>query len=284
LEIATTIAQVRAEAGKARAQGRPIGLVPTMGALHEGHLALLRRAREEGWVVMSVFVNPTQFGPGEDFARYPRDLERDRQAAASVGADLVFAPAVEEIYPPGDATFVEVTGRLTAGLCGPHRPGHFRGVATVVAKLFEIVMPDRAYFGEKDYQQLQVIRRMATDLRLPIEIVGVPTVREADGLAASSRNAYLSREERRAAAVLYRSLEAARAMVEDGETDAARLAAHLREIIEGEPLARVQYVEVVQPESLEPVSRIEAPVVVALAAFVGKARLIDNLRLAPAEA
>jgi len=282
LETVTTIAQVRGIAGAARARGQSIGLVPTMGALHEGHLALVRRARKnDGLVVVSIFVNPTQFGPGEDHARYPRDLAADQRAAAPAGADVIFAPPVEEMYPPGDSTVVEVTGRLTAGLCGPFRPGHFRGVTTVVAKLFNIVAPDRAYFGEKDYQQLQVIKRMAADLRLPIEIVAVPTVREPDGLAMSSRNAYLSPEERRAAAVLYRSLEAARALVEAGETDAALLAAHLREIIEGEPLARPQYVEVVEPETLEPVRRIGGPVVVALAAHVGKTRLIDNMRMAP---
>jgi pantoate--beta-alanine ligase len=266
----------------ARTAGHCIGLVPTMGALHEGHLSLMRRARGEcGYVVVSIFVNPTQFPPGEDFARYPRDLDGDVQEAGEAGVDLVFAPATEEIYPPGDATFVEVTGTLVDGMCGPHRPGHFRGVTTVCARLFNIVGPDRAYFGEKDYQQLQVIKRMVRDLRLSLEIVAAPTVREPDGLAMSSRNAYLSREERRAAALLYRALSEAKRQAEGGEREAARLLAAVKEMIATEPRVRLQYAELRDAETLAAVDRVEGAAVLAVAAFVGKARLIDNVLVSP---
>jgi pantoate--beta-alanine ligase len=199
-EIVKTVAEVRERVARARAEERSVGFVPTMGALHEGHLSLMRQARADcRYVVISIFVNPTQFPPGEDLERYPRDLRADVRRASEAGVDLVFAPEVDEIYPPGDCTFVEVTGTLVEGMCAPHRPGHFRGVTTVCAKLFSIVAADRAYFGEKDYQQLQIIKRMVRDLRLALEIVPMPTVREPDGLAMSSRNAYLSPEERRAA-------------------------------------------------------------------------------------
>jgi pantoate--beta-alanine ligase len=276
--VVTTVAEVRARVAAARAEGKSIGFVPTMGALHEGHFALVRRAREEcGYVVVSIFVNPTQFAPGTDFEKYPRDLAGDAAKAEAVGADLVFAPSVEEMYPPGDSTFVEVTGQLVDCLCGPHRPGHFRGVTTVCARLFNIVGADRAYFGEKDYQQLLVIKQMVRDLRFPLEIVPVSTVREADGLVMSSRNAYLSPEERKAAAVLYRALSAARERVKEGERDPAALVARVREVVAGEPLVRLQYVEVRDAETLADVRRIEGRVVVALAGFVGGARLIDNV-------
>jgi pantoate--beta-alanine ligase len=242
----------------------------------------MRRARAEcGYVVVSIFVNPTQFPPGEDFERYPRDLEGDLAKAAQVGVDLIFAPPTSEIYPPGDSTFVEVTGPLVECLCGPHRPGHFRGVATVCAKLFNIVAPDRAYFGEKDYQQLLVIRRMVEDLRLPLEIVPMPTVREPDGLAMSSRNQYLSAEERRAAAVLYRALSAARERARAGERDATALVAAVRQATEAEPLVRLQYVELRDAETLAEIRRLDRPAVLALAAFVGAARLIDNILITP---
>ncbi len=277
-EIVATVAQVRQHVREARAAGKTIGLVPTMGALHEGHLTLMRRARAEcGFVVVSIFVNPTQFPPGEDFARYPRDLGTDARLCAGEGADLIFAPAVEEIYPPGDSTFVEVTGTLVEGMCAPFRPGHFRGVTTVCARLFNIALPDRAYFGEKDYQQLQVIKRMVTDLKFPLEIVPVPTVREAEGLAMSSRNAYLSPEERRAAVVLSRGLAAARARFAAGERAAPALAQAVTEVIAAEPRARLQYVEVRDAETLEAVERVKRPAVIAVAAFVGNARLIDNV-------
>jgi len=281
-EVVRTAKEVREKVAAARSAGKSIGLVPTMGALHEGHFALMRRARaESGYVVISIFVNPIQFAPGEDFAQYPRDLEGDTQKAGRVGIDLIFAPAVEEMYSPGDSTCVQVTGALVEGMCALHRPGHFRGVATVCAKLFHIVQADRGYFGEKDYQQLQVIRRMVRDLRFPLEIVSVPTVREPDGLAMSSRNRNLSPEERRAAAILYRALTEARLLVERGERDPAALIRSVKAVVEGEPLVRLQYVELRDAETLAAVERIEAKAVLALAAIVGSTRLIDNVLLDP---
>jgi pantoate--beta-alanine ligase len=279
-EVVTIIGEVRARVAQARAAGHAIGLVPTMGALHEGHLSLMRRARDEcGYVVVTIFVNPTQFPPGEDFDRYPRDLDGDVRKASELGVKLAFAPSVEEIYPPGDATFVEVTGTLVEGMCAPHRPGHFRGVTTVCARLFNIVQPDRAYFGEKDYQQLQVIKRVVRDLRLPLAIVPVPTVREPDGLAMSSRNAYLSPQERKAAAVLYRALSEAKGRMQAGERDGATLLAAVKSAIATEPLIRLQYAELRDAESLAVVGRAEALAVLAVAAFVGNSRLIDNVVL-----
>ena len=278
--IAKTVAQVRELIAKARADGKSIGFVPTMGALHEGHLTLIRRARAEcGHVVASIFVNPTQFAPGADFEKYPRDLSSDAAKAQAAGADLIFAPAVEEIYPPGDNTFVEVTGQLVDCLCGPHRPGHFRGVTTVCARLFNIVQADRAYFGEKDYQQLLVIKQMVRDLRFPLEIVPVPTVREPDGLAMSSRNAYLSPEERKAAAVLSRGLFAARDRFAAGERDAGALIAAAKRVIETEPQVKLQYLELRDAETLEELKRVDRRAVLALAAIVGQTRLIDNVIL-----
>ncbi len=276
-EIVTAIAEVRARVAEARAERKSIGFVPTMGALHEGHLTLMRRARAEcGYVVVSIFVNPTQFPPGEDFERYPRDLGADAQLCETVGVDVIFAPTVGEIYPPGDSTWVEVTGTRVEGMCAPHRPGHFRGVTTVCARLFNIVQADRAYFGEKDYQQLQIIRRMVSDLKLPLEIVPVPTVREPSGLAMSSRNAYLSAEEREAATALSRGLFRAQEAYDAGERDAATLVKLVTDTIAAEPLVRVQYVEGREAETLEEVTRADRPTVLAVAAFVGKARLIDN--------
>ena len=281
-ELVTSVAETRERVGRARAQGKAIGLVPTMGALHEGHLSLMRRARQEcGYVMVTIFVNPTQFPPGEDFDRYPRDLEADLAQCGRVGVDVVLAPPVSEIYPPGDATFVEVTGPLVECLCGPHRPGHFRGVTTVCARLFAIVQPDRAYFGEKDYQQLQVIRRMVRDLHFPLEIIGMPTVREADGLAMSSRNRYLSPEERQAALVISRALFAARDRFQAGERDPEALVAVAREALAAEPRVRPQYLELREAETLAPLTRIAGPVVLAIAALVGDARLIDNIVLTP---
>jgi pantoate--beta-alanine ligase len=251
-----------------------------MGALHEGHLSLMRRAKGEcGYVAISIFVNPTQFGAGEDFRKYPRDLDADARRAGEAGVDLVFAPEVETMYPPGDSTSVEVTGTLVDGMCAPHRPGHFRGVATVCARLFNIVGADRAYFGEKDYQQLQVIKRMARDLKFPLEIVSALTVREPDGLAMSSRNAYLSADERKAAAALYRALSTARERFEKGERVAAALVGVAEHVIESQPMVRVQYVELRDAETLAHVDRVEWPAVLAVAAFVGKTRLIDNVVL-----
>lgn len=249
-----------------------------MGYFHEGHLSLMRHCRKrEDVVVVSLFVNPTQFGPGEDYLEYPRDPERDSQLAQEVGVDLLFAPPDREMYPPGDATVVEVTGDLTARLCGAYRPGHFRGVATVVAKLFNIVQPQRAYFGEKDYQQLLVVRQLVRDLHLPIGIVGIPTVREPDGLAMSSRNHALTPQGRRAAVILYRSLERARESAAAGLRDGEQLLARVREVIAQEPLVKLQYAELCDPATLAPVERVGGPTLLALAAHVEGTRLIDNI-------
>ncbi len=282
--VVTTVDEARERVGAARAAGKSIGLVPTMGVLHEGHLSLMRRARQDcGYVVATVFLNPKQFPPGEDLETYPRDLEGDVAKAGGVGADLVFAPSAAEMYPPGDCTFVEVTGPLVECLCGPRRPGHLRGVTTVCARLFNIVAADNAYFGEKDYQQLLVVRQMVRDLRIPLEIVPMPTVREPDGLAMSTRNSYLSPEERQAATVLYRALAGAKGRAETGERGAAALLASVRETIGGERLARLQYAELRDADTLAEVSIIEGRTVLAVAAFVGKARLIDNVLVAPPE-
>jgi pantoate--beta-alanine ligase len=278
VELIATVRDIGATLAQHRAAGKSIGLVPTMGAFHDGHLALMRRSRErDDMVVVSLFVNPTQFGPAEDYQQYPRDVDRDSCMAADVGVDVLFAPSVDEMYPPGDSTFVEVTGELTARLCGAYRPGHFRGVTTVVAKLFNIVEPDRAYFGEKDYQQLLVVRRMARDLGFPLEVVSVPTVREPDGVAMSSRNAQLGPQERDAATILYRSLCKARELAAAGVRDGEAILRAVREVITREPLVKLQYAEISDPETLAPVERVAGPALLALAAYVGGVRLIDNV-------
>ena len=277
MEIVHTIKGVRAYVRDARRRGESIGFVPTMGYLHEGHLALLRRAREENdRVVLSIFVNPLQFGPTEDYERYPQDLDRDAALAASAGTDLIFAPSVAEMYPRPTLTYVDVA-KLTDGLCGASRPGHFRGVATVVTKLFNIVAPDRAYFGQKDAQQVAVVKRMVADLNVDVEIVTVPTVREPDGLAMSSRNVYLNPEERRAALVLSRSLETARRLIEEGERDSERVRDAMARLITSEPLARVDYIALVDADDMSPLTHLRGRVLVALAVYIGKTRLIDNI-------
>lgn len=282
MKIARTIAEARAAVAAARASGRRIGFVPTMGALHAGHLSLIERARRDGgYVVVSIFVNPLQFGPGEDYERYPRDEPRDRRLCEEARVDLLFLPGAGEIYP-SPAKVTVCVRELADTLCGPHRPGHFDGVATVVAKLFNIVQPDRAYFGEKDAQQLAIIRRMATDLNFPVEIVGAPTVREVDGLALSSRNAYLSADERRQARSLYAALSAAREMVRGGEREAARIVAAMTSTVQDAGPAQIDYISVVDPETLAPLERIDAPALIALAVRIGGTRLIDNLRVDPA--
>jgi pantoate--beta-alanine ligase len=279
-EVVKTAEEVRERVAQARAAGKSVGLVPTMGALHEGHLSLMRRARADcEYVAVSIFVNPTQFVAGEDLARYPRDLAADARQAGEVGVDLAFAPEVEEIYPPGDSTFVEVTGTLVEGMCAPHRPWHFRGVTTICARLFNIFMADRAYFGEKDYQQLRIIKQMARDLKMPLEIVSVPTLREPDGLAMSSRNAFLSPGERTAATVIHRALTEAKRQFERGERSAAALVASATAAIADEPMAGAQYVELRDAETLALIERVDAPAVLAAAVFVGKTRLIDNVVL-----
>jgi pantoate--beta-alanine ligase len=272
-----TIAGIRSVLDEARSRGATIGLVPTMGALHEGHLALIRKARSQNdVVVVSIFVNPTQFGVGEDLATYPRDLEHDLWLAENAGADLVFGPPVGEMYPRGFSTWVEVEG-LTRGLCGASRPGHFRGVCTVVAKLFNICRPDRAYFGEKDAQQLAVIKKMVRDLDIPLEIVPCPTVRAHDGLALSSRNARLSPEERAQAPVLYRALSTALTLVENGERDAGRLKDEICALLAEAALARIDYVEIVSADDLVPLDVLAGSCLIAVAAWFGKTRLIDNI-------
>ena len=256
--------------------GKEVGFVPTMGYLHEGHLSLIRRARRENdVVVVSVFVNPTQFGPNEDFERYPRNLERDAELCRREGVDFLFNPSESEMYPEGFSTFVEVEG-LTEGLCGRSRPGHFRGVATIVTKLLNIVRPTRAYFGEKDFQQLQVIKRLVKDLNIPVEIVGCPIVREEDGLAMSSRNVYLSKEERESALSLYRGLRLAKELFESGERNPEVIKEKVKEFILSHPETKIDYVEIISPDKLEPVGRVEEGDVMALAVFVGDTRLIDN--------
>ena len=279
MKVVESLAGMKALAREWRRAGKTIGFVPTMGYLHEGHLSLVRESRRRaGVTVVSIFVNPTQFGPNEDFQKYPRDLAKDGAYLERGGVECLFYPAADEIYPPGYRTSVEVAG-LQDKLCGRSRPGHFRGVATVVLKLFEIVRPDLAFFGAKDAQQVLIIRRMAADLDLDVEIVTCPIVREPDGLALSSRNAYLGPEERQAALALSTSLRWAERAVAAGERDTARLLAGIRSVLEAEPLARIDYVEAVDPETLEPVAEVRGEVLAALAVFIGSTRLIDNIRL-----
>ena len=276
MEVAATVEEMRAL--RRRFEGS-VGLVPTLGFLHEGHLSLVRAARQrDGHVVVSCFVNPTQFGPGEDYERYPHDPERDLSLLRPEGVDAVFLPAKEEIYPNGDTTFVEVAG-MDEILEGAHRPGHLRGVATVVAKLLHIVQPHRAYFGQKDAQQLVVVRRMVRDLHLDVEIVARPTVREPDGLAMSSRNVYLSPQEREAALVLSKALRQAEQRFAGGERDGERLRTAMRELIGQEPLAQLDYVSVADVETLQELELVEGAALASLAVRIGRTRLIDNVIL-----
>ncbi len=266
---------------RTRNEGARIGFVPTMGYFHEGHLALMRRAKElADKLVVSIFVNPIQFGPQEDFAAYPRDLERDARLAEEVGVDVLFVPDDQEMYPPGYQTFVEVT-ELSKPLCGAKRPGHFRGVATVVLKLFNIVRPHLAVFGLKDYQQFLVIRQMVKDLNLDVEIIGHPIVREKDGLAMSSRNTYLSPEERQSALCLYQALRLAQEKIKEGNREVAALKEELSRFILSHPYTKIDYIEFCDPETLAPVDYINQKTLLALAVFVGRARLIDNTILEP---
>jgi pantoate--beta-alanine ligase len=275
----TTIAEVRAAADATRADGGRVGFVPTMGYFHEGHRSLIRAARADNdLVVVSLFVNPTQFGPNEDLSRYPRDLEGDAAAASAEGVDVLFVPTVDEVYREGARTTVHVDG-LTEGLCGRSRPTHFDGVTTIVAKLFSIVGPCRAYFGRKDAQQLAVVRRMAADLDLPVDVVGCALVREPDGVAMSSRNAYLSADERAAASVLPRALRKAGEAFLAGTIDGGALRHVVVETIAAEPSVRLDYAEVVDAGTLEPVASVTSDTLVAVAAFVGTTRLIDNITI-----
>ena len=278
MKLVHTVAELRDEVTAAKAQGLTIGLVPTMGALHEGHASLIAAANKENdFVVVSVFVNPTQFGPNEDLDAYPRTLEADCKLAEKMGANVVFAPSPKEMYPSADDTWVEVTGDITKVLCGRTRPIHFRGVTTVVTKLFNLAQPDRAYFGQKDAQQVEVLKRMVKDLFFPLQLRVMPIIREADGLAKSSRNTYLSQEEHTAALVLSRSLKAAKAMYEAGERDAAKITAAVTADIEKEPMSNIDYVEIYALPGLEPVA---TPMVgsnlLAVAVQFGTTRSIDH--------
>lgn len=276
MEIITTVADMKARVAEWKAEGLTIGLTPTMGALHEGHMSLMERARKEcDRVVTSVFVNPIQFGPNEDYDAYPRDLEHDAAIAESKGVDVVFHPSVEEMYPTNYNTYV-VMETLTDSLCGAKRPGHFRGVCTVVNKLFNIVDPDMAFFGQKDAQQLAIIKRMVADLNMRVKVCGCPIVREADGLAKSSRNTYLTARERRAALVLSRSVFKAQEMIEGGERSAVAVKQAVTDIIEAEELARIDYVEAVDLGDMQPTDTLGESGLIALAVYIGKTRLIDN--------
>ncbi len=284
MEIIKTISEVRRITAAWKQEGLSIGFVPTMGYLHEGHQSLIERAASENdRVVASVFVNPLQFGPTEDFSSYPRDLERDMAVCSSAGAHMIFHPEAGEMYFPDFCTYVDMDS-LTEGLCGKSRPGHFRGVCTVVLKLFNIVGADRAYFGEKDAQQLAVIKRMVRDLSMAVEIVGCPIIREKDGLAKSSRNTYLSPTEREAALILKKSLDAGRMLANEGERNAKRIVDAIRENLLTEPLARLDYVELVDALTMEKVEAVDRQVLVAVAAYVGKTRLIDNFFFEPGQA
>jgi pantoate--beta-alanine ligase len=277
--ITTTVEETRQALAEFRRQGKTIGLVPTMGALHEGHASLIRAARQaNGCVVVSIFVNPTQFGPHEDLTRYPRPFAQDVERCTAEGADLIFHPSAAVLYPATYQTYVEVY-ELQKGLCGASRPGHFRGVATVVLKLFNIVQPDRAYFGQKDAQQARILMQMARDLNVPVELEICPIVREPDGLALSSRNVYLDADQRKSATVLFRALMAIQDRIEAGERQTKPLLDAARSMIEKSPGARLDYVSIVDFESLAPLDRLEGKVLIALAAFFGTTRLIDNLLL-----
>ncbi|MBN1283583.1 MAG: pantoate--beta-alanine ligase [Proteobacteria bacterium] len=280
MKIFETADEIRSWSRAEKARGHGVAFVPTMGALHEGHLSLMREGKRRAEALaVSIYVNPAQFGPGEDLARYPRDLEGDLQKCRSVGAHALFAPSDREMYPDGFQSYVSVED-VSKDLCGASRPTHFRGVATVVAKLFNMVEPDVALFGEKDFQQLAVIRRMVKDLGYPVEIVGCPTVRDPDGLAMSSRNRYLSPAERSSALSLNRSLGAAREMVDAGERDPEKVLAKVRAIIEAEPDTRIDYAKIVDAGTMKDLDEIRRPALVALAVFVGSTRLIDNTLLA----
>lgn len=280
MKVVHTIDALKIELNALRKGHQSVGFVPTMGFLHEGHISLVQRARAENEVVVvSIFVNPTQFGPGEDFESYPRDLERDAALVAEAGCDLVFAPSPEEMYPQPYCTYVDVHGGLTNKLCGASRPGHFRGVATVVTKLFNLIKPCRAYFGQKDAQQVAVIEQMVRDMNLSVTIVPCPIVRESDGLALSSRNTYLSETERQEALVLSQSLFWAKEAIEKGQRDAKTLIEGMVAIIEKAPSAIIDYVSIVSAKTLEAVETLEGDTLIALAVKVGKPRLIDNMRL-----
>jgi len=276
MRLIQNVSEMKALSKSVLDDGKTIGFVPTMGYLHQGHLSLVQKAREENdIVVVSIFVNPTQFGPNEDYSRYPRDLERDLRLLNPFNVDYIFNPSVEEMYPAYYSVFVDET-EMSKYLCGARRPGHFRGVCTVVTKLFNIVRPTRAYFGQKDAQQFRILRRMVENLNMDVEMVEMPIVREPDGLAMSSRNVYLSDEERREAPRLYKSLLEAKKLIDSGERDVQKIKDEIQRVL-NHPLLKIDYVEIVDEKTLIPVDRIEGDVIVAIAVFFGKARLIDNV-------
>lgn len=276
MKIVSTVSETRDIIKEWKRNGLKVGLVPTMGYLHEGHLSLIKKAvSENDRVAVSVFVNPTQFGPGEDYETYPRDINKDAALCESAGADIIFHPEASEMYPDGSCTYVNMTG-LTDALCGKSRPTHFQGVCTVVSKLFNIITPDNAYFGEKDAQQLAVIKRMVKDLNFDINIVGCPIIREEDGLAKSSRNTYLNKDERQAALILKEAIFCGKSLVENGEKDASVIVGKMKDIINSEPLARIDYVELVDMNTMKNISAIQGEVLCAIAVYIGKTRLIDN--------
>ena len=277
MKVISKIDQMKKYVQKAKKAGKTIGFVPTMGYLHQGHLSLMRRARtENSLLIISIFVNPAQFGEGEDYNEYPRDLRRDKKLARELGTDLIFAPSVRQMYPRGYSTFVQEE-KLSKHLCGLSRPAFFRGVTTVVAKLFNIVNPTRAYFGQKDFQQLVIIKRMVKDLNLNVKIISLPLIREKDGLALSSRNSYLNRKERKSSLVLHQSLKKAKKLVESGERDSRKIVNQMKRIIREEKLAKIDYLKICDPQTLEDVEKIEGRTLVALAVWIGKTRLIDNM-------
>lgn len=280
MKVVTTIKEVRENVKAWKKEGQTVGVVPTMGYLHEGHGSLITKARENNdKVVVSIFVNPMQFGPTEDLESYPRDLEKDSKYCESLGADLIFHPEPEEMYHDDFSSYVDMSV-LTEELCGLSRPVHFRGVCTVVNKLFNIVQPDRAYFGEKDAQQLAIIKHMVQDLNMDVEVVGCPIVREEDGLAKSSRNTYLSKEERKAALILSKTIELGKQLIAEGETDADVVVEKMKQNIEKEPLAKIDYVKAVNGLTMQQQKEIKAPMLIAMAVYIGKTRLIDNIILA----
>ena len=281
MEIITTVKEMKKLSYQARKMGRTIAFVPTMGFFHEGHLSLMREGRKRGdLLVVSLFVNPTQFGPSEDFKKYPKDFERDRKMVEEVNVDVLFVPEAIEMYPPNHQSIVRVE-KVTQGLCGRSRPTHFQGVTTVVNMLFNIVMPHVAIFGEKDFQQLVTIQQMVRDLHMDVEVVGMPIVREADGLAMSSRNTYLQPNERKAALSLYRSLKRTGELLQKGERRAETILKGVREVLFSEPLVKIDYIQVCNANTLEDIDEIEGDVVIAIAAYVGQTRLIDNLIYRP---
>lgn len=277
MDVISKVKAMKEISREARGKGRKIGLVPTMGYLHEGHLSLIRQAKEiSDMTVVSIFVNPTQFGEGEDFGKYPRDLARDADLAIAEGVDYLFTPSAEEIYPGNYATYVEVKD-LSEVMCGQSRPGHFRGVTTIVLKLFHIVLPTFAVFGQKDAQQAIIIKKMLQDLNMDVELILSPTVRHENGLAMSSRNAYLNDKEKAAATILYRALKEAEKLIKEGKTDAQAVMVEMKKLIESEQLARIDYISMTDTEHLKPVKKISGSVLIALAVFIGDTRLIDNI-------